>query len=113
MLVVDDDPDIRQVLRLMLTDEGYDVELAADGYEALEHVSRRRPDLVLLDLWMPGMDGWTLHGRLEQQAPDLPVAVMTAGRGPLAEAHRHRDAGYLAKPFDMDSFLRVVNGILR
>ena len=113
VLVVDDDPDIRQVLELMLRDEGYRVALAADGDEALERVAEERPDLVLLDLWMPGMDGWTLQQRLADQEPDLPVVVMTAGRGPLADAYRHRVAGFLAKPFDMESLFRVVNGIAR
>lgn len=113
VLVVDDDPDIRRVLELMLEDEGYRVALAADGHEALERVARQRPDVVLLDLWMPGMDGWTLQERLQEHTPEIPIVVMTAGRGPLAEVDRGSVAGYLAKPFDMDSLFRIVSGVAR
>ncbi len=108
VLVVDDDPDIRAVVGLMLQDEGYQVTTAANGLQALEEVARRPPDVVLLDLWMPAMDGWTFQARLREQSPETPVVVMTAGRGRDAEVDQRQVAGYLAKPFDIESLLCAV-----
>jgi len=80
LLVVDDDPDIRHWLELALAHQGYEVMLASDGAEGLELVNARTPDLILLDLMMPGMDGRKMLKTLRQQehTRDLPVIVLTA-----------------------------------
>ena len=108
VLVVDDEPAIRSVLRLILLAEGYDVVAAASGEEALACLAQQSPAVVLLDLRLPGMSGWQLHDQLRQAAPQLPVVYMTAGRHVQQEASSHQAAGYLAKPFDVDSVVDTV-----
>jgi CheY-like chemotaxis protein len=76
LLVVDDDPDIRLLLRLELTAEGHTIAEAGDGREALAQIAAGAPDLVLLDIMMPVLDGWEVLRRLDPAAP--PVVVVTA-----------------------------------
>ena len=77
VLVVDDDTDAREMLSAVLTQAGYDVDAAADGFAALAHVSRYRPDLVLTDLRMPGMTGVDLLQRIRRVHGDVPVIIAT------------------------------------
>lgn len=107
ILVVDDDDAIRNLVALVLEDEGYEVLTAANGEQALRLIERDTPSLVLLDLNMPVMNGWELHARLRQAAPEIPVIFMTAGQDASREAHQHAAAGHLSKPFDLDDLLRV------
>lgn len=108
VLVVDDDPGIRGFIQMTLRAEGYDVATAVNGAQALERVKDQRPDVVLLDLSMPVMNGWELHARLREIVPDVPVIYMTAGFSARTEAERHRANGYLAKPFEVDDLLRCI-----
>jgi CheY-like chemotaxis protein len=98
ILVVDDEKAIRELLSRVLSINGYEVEGAADGFEALARVAARRPDLVLLDLMMPVLDGWSVLDRLREHADPPPVIVVSAyldrGRAVAAGA-----SGYLHKPF--------------
>ena len=107
ILVVDDD-DIRELVALVLADEGYEVATAPDGRQALDLIARQPPCLVLLDLNLPVMSGWEVHAHLRQAAPALPVVYMTAGGIAREEARRHAAAGYLAKPFDLTDLLATV-----
>ena len=104
ILVADDDPSIRELVRELLAGEGYAVRTAADGREALECVDRDRPDLVLCDIFMPRLDGWSFAGLLRQRANPIPV-VMMSGRCP-----RTRVASFscLDKPFAPDELLAAV-----
>lgn len=111
VLVVDDDPDIRRFLRLLLEEEGHAVTAAPDGQQALEQITDRCPDLVLLDLQMPRMSGWELRDELVRRNVDVPVVFMTAGDRARAEAERHRVAGYLTKPFNLDDLLTTIERI--
>ncbi|HEY5453493.1 MAG TPA: response regulator [Polyangia bacterium] len=77
VLVVDDDADAREMLSAVLAQAGYDVDAAADGFAALAHVSRYRPDLVLTDLRMPGMTGVDLLQRIRRVHGDVPVIIAT------------------------------------
>src|ERR687897_3806018 len=77
ILVVDDDADIRALLRELLERRGFSVTEAADGRQALQELYGRRPDLVLLDVGMPGMDGWTTLERIRELS-DVPVVMLTA-----------------------------------
>jgi DNA-binding NtrC family response regulator len=77
VLVVDDDADAREMLSAVLTQAGYDVDAAEDGFAALAHVSRYRPDLVLTDLRMPGMTGVDLLQRIRRVHGDVPVIIAT------------------------------------
>lgn len=106
ILVVDDEADIRDTIAELLADEGYAVEEASDGAEALAKAKGCHPAMVLLDLMMPGMNGWEFRAR-QRDDPDLagiPVIVVSAlGRVPGVDA-----AGYLQKPFELDDLLSVV-----
>jgi CheY-like chemotaxis protein len=108
VLVVDDEPDIRETVSEALAVEGYDVEVARDGLEALAACRAHRPDLVLLDLMMPGMNGWEFRAA-QQSDPALasiPVVVVSAlGRVPALHAE-----AWLQKPFGLD---RLVDEVRR
>ena len=108
ILVVDDDEAIRDMVAMVLEDEGYEVATAPNGAQALGLIARGAPSLVLLDLNMPVMSGWELHARLRIEAPNIPVIFMTAGQEARAEARRHAAAGFLSKPFDLDDLLKMV-----
>ena len=105
VLVVDDELAARRALALLLAEEGYDVDVAASGEEALDTLARSTPDALLTDVRMPGMSGIELFQRARAAAPDLPVIVMTA-YGADCDAARAADAGadsFLTKPLDFDA----------
>lgn len=110
VLVVDDDPDIQLLLRLELTAEGYDVDTADNGRQALERIAALAPDVVLLDVMMPEMDGWAVLDALVDPKPA--VIVITGLAGDREEEYRaavERGAlGYVAKPFDSVTLLELV-----
>jgi two-component system chemotaxis response regulator CheY len=108
ILVVEDDPGIRQGIADFLGFEGYAVDVAVNGEEALSYLRAKRPSLVVLDLVMPVMNGPQLLDRLrsERIAEGVPVAIMTAAM-PGASTLPVADA-YLSKPFDLDELLEVV-----
>ena len=115
ILVVDDEPGIRSVLASSLEFEGYTVRTAADGRAALAEIDRARPDLVVLDVLMPGMDGLTACRRMRAADPHLPVLMLTA-RDLTGDRVAGLDAGaddYLAKPFELDELLARVRALLR
>ena len=102
LLIVDDETPVLEVLSEYFTGQGYDVETASNGKEALEAVGRRRPDVVLLDIRMPGMDGVELLRRLRDLDAGLAVIMVTANED-VALARETLKAGafdYVAKPFD-------------
>jgi CheY-like chemotaxis protein len=108
ILVVDDDPDIRESLREVLVDEGYEVTCVANGREALEHLRNSpRPCVILLDLMMPVMDGWQFR-REQKQDPtiaDIPLVVITAtGKRPvLIDAEE-----LVMKPLDLGRLFEAI-----
>lgn len=109
VLVVDDEEPICQMVRDALEMEGYTVETAAGGDEALAIVRRRSPDLILLDVNMPRVDGWAVLGELRAAAGrQTPVVVMTAGYQAQDQALASGAQGYLGKPFDIDDLLEAV-----
>jgi DNA-binding response OmpR family regulator len=108
ILVVEDDPGIRQGIADFLGFEGYAVDVAVNGEEALSYLKERRPSLLVLDLVMPVMNGPQLLERLRSEgiATGVPVAIMTAAM-PGASSLPAADA-YLSKPFDLEELLQVV-----
>ena len=115
ILIADDEPGIRDALESCLVFEGYEVRTAPDGRAALAEIERSRPDLVLLDVRMPGMDGLTACRRLRAHDPHLPVLMLTA-RDMTGDRVAGLDAGaddYLAKPFELDELLARVRALLR
>lgn len=114
ILVVDDDPEILSLLRRGLTYEGYVVEEASDGKEALAKALQWSPDLVVLDVMMPGLDGLEVCDRL-RQADDVPILMLSAKRtvsDRVLGLERGAD-DYLIKPFAFDELLARVRALLR
>ncbi|MBV1854410.1 response regulator transcription factor [Catellatospora tritici] len=115
LLVADDDPSVRKSLDRALRLEGYQVHLAADGTEALIKVMELRPDLLLLDVMMPGLNGLDTCRRLRAAADHTPVLMLTA-RDAVADRVAGLDAGaddYLVKPFALQELLARVRALLR
>jgi two-component system response regulator MprA len=116
VLVVDDDPAIRRALERALSAEGYGVALAEDGEQAVERVAfEPEPDLVLLDLGLPDIDGVKIVERLRAEGNEIPILVLTA-RQALTDRVAGLDAGaddYLAKPFELDELLARVRALTR
>ena len=114
-LVVDDEPDIRVVLRKVPQDERYGRRPTCNGKGGLDTAERARPDLVLLDLMMPVMDGPQFYEclRAREDGRNVPVLLLSAGRGLSATAETLGADGYLAKPFDLNELLDRVAGLLR
>jgi CheY-like chemotaxis protein len=113
ILVVEDDPAIRGLVSELLRDDGYDVREASDGAEALAYVGRHRPDLIILDLMMPVMDGWQFVEECHRQemCDDIPIVVTSASHDLPRTAERLRSFGVrtcLAKPFDVDGLLALI-----
>jgi two-component system response regulator MprA len=115
ILVVDDDAPIRRMLDRTLTAEGYAVETAADGGEALAAVERSTPDLVVLDVGMPGVDGLAVSRRLRAKGLAVPLLLLRA-RDSVPDRVAGLDAGaddYLVKPFATEELLARVRALLR
>lgn len=108
ILVVDDDPSILATVSEILDLEGYPVQTAVNGAEALRVVERMPPSLVLLDMRMPVMDGWDFAGALRQRGLHPPILVMTAAQNAARWAAEIGAAGYVAKPFELDDLLTAV-----
>jgi len=115
ILVVDDDPGLREALQDVLELEGYDVVLARDGQEALRLLEDAHPVLVLLDLMMPRMNGYEFVAELERRSlrDHLPVVILTADANAKRKAEQVGAEGYLAKPFEIDQVLATVDRILQ
>ncbi len=114
ILIIEDDPALAKVLRDNLQFEGFDVTTVADGASALSEVKRSGPDLVVLDIMLPDVDGFELCGLL-RQGGRTPIVMLTA-RGQKADKLRGLDLGaddYITKPFDLEEFLARVRAVLR
>jgi two-component system response regulator MprA len=115
VLIVDDDAGVRRMLARTLEAEGYAVAMAADGGSALVEIERAAPDLVLLDVSMPGLDGLGVTRRLRGKGDALPVLLLTA-RDAVADRVAGLDSGaddYLVKPFATAELLARVRALLR
>ena len=115
ILVVDDERNIVELVRLYLRSEGYQVEVAYDGREALEKASTLHPDLVVLDVMMPELDGYEVTRRLRQDGGKTPVIMLTA-KGEDADKVEGLELGaddYLAKPFNPRELVARVRAVLR
>lgn len=114
ILVVDDDRAVRQSLRRCLIFNGYEVNVAADGVEALERIVRQRPDLVVMDVMMPRMGGLETCQRLRELRCTTPVLLLTAHDGVTAREDGLAAGAddYLAKPFALDDLLGRISTLL-
>src|SRR5205814_3048493 len=109
VLVVDDDPAIRGLVGDALRDEGFSVDLAAHGREALDAMRARRPSTVVLDLMMPVMDGFSFMEAChhEQLCDDVPIVVISAVHDALERISAVPVHACIAKPFDLDDLVRT------
>ncbi|MFI6288091.1 response regulator transcription factor [Streptomyces sp. NPDC051018] len=115
ILVVDDEPAVREALQRSLAFEGYSTEVAVDGLDALERADAYRPDLIVLDIQMPRMDGLTAARRLRGSGSTVPILMLTA-RDTVGDRVTGLDAGaddYLVKPFELDELFARIRALLR
>jgi DNA-binding response OmpR family regulator len=115
ILIVDDEPEIVRGLEDNLRFEGYQTFAAADGREALAAAAREAPDLILLDIMMPGLSGWDVCRELRSKGIDVPIIMLTA-RGEEGDRVRGLELGaddYITKPFSLRELLARVRAVLR
>jgi len=114
ILIVDDEPSILQSLGGLLSDEGFEVMSAFNGYEALKIIDAESPDLVLLDIWMPGMDGLEVLGEIKKENPFIQV-IMITGHGTIDTAIKATKLGaydFIEKPLSIDRVIVAINNAL-
>ena len=115
ILIVDDEPAVREALQRSLAFEGYETEVAVDGIDALTRAEAYAPDLIVLDIQMPRMDGLTAARRLRASGSTTPILMLTA-RDTVGDRVTGLDAGaddYLVKPFELDELFARVRALLR
>lgn len=115
ILIVDDEPAVREALQRSLAFEGYETEVAVDGADALEKATAYQPDLVVLDIQMPRMDGLTAARRMRGAGTTTPILMLTA-RDTVGDRVTGLDAGaddYLVKPFELDELFARIRALLR
>jgi len=117
VLVVDDEPELRRLTESVLTNHGYHVIVAAHGKDAIGHLRSSCPDLIVLDLNMPVMDGWQFRAEQRDLANKkqaaVPVLLMTAETDGVIHAKTLRAVGIITKPFDPDDLLHAVSAAIR
>jgi two-component system nitrogen regulation response regulator NtrX len=114
ILIVDDEPSILQSLQGLLADEGFEVSTAANGYEALKSIEQESPDLVLLDIWMPGIDGIETLKEIKKNNPFIQVIIVT-GHGTIETAVKATKLGafdLIEKPLSFDKIVVSINNAL-
>jgi len=114
ILIVDDEPDILLMLKMSLEDEGHEVVMAADGQSGLDRLAEHRPDIVLLDVMMPVLDGWGVLERKQRDGDATPVIVLSAKteESDIAKAMSLGATEYVTKPFDLDKVVALVAAVL-
>ncbi|HLZ28202.1 MAG TPA: response regulator [Chloroflexota bacterium] len=115
ILIVDDDPDIRLAVTMLLLDAGYEVDSATNGLEAFAAIRERRPDAVLLDLTMAVMDGWDFLGaiRADPTLRGVPIGVLSASRDAAKAEQEPAVWAVIPKPFSADYLLSTVEALVK
>jgi len=117
VLVVDDEPQVVWMLRFSLEAEGYQTFSACDGRGALDEIRERRPNVVLLDIMMPVMDGWSVLEELQDLPEEArPRVIVVSARASLRDRAKAAELGadaFVSKPFNVDDLLRVLDGLQR
>ena len=114
IIIVDDEPSIRKTIEGVLTDEGYQTISVGTATELFKALETEKPNLVLLDIWLPGMDGIETLGELRQRHPEIPV-IMMSGHATIATAMKATKLGasdFIEKPIDLDALLKSICGAL-
>jgi CheY-like chemotaxis protein len=116
VLVVDDEPELRRLTEIVLTEHGYHVVVAAHGKDAIERLRETCPDLIVLDLNMPVMDGWQFRAEqrylTDKKQAAVPVLLMTGEVDAATHADALRAVGVIKKPFDADDLLDAVSAAI-
>src|SRR5687767_5928440 len=114
ILVVDNDPVLRTLVSRVLTREGHHVRQAEDGMQALADIAVVRPDLLITDLVMPRLTGWSLFARVRRRSPRLPIIIMSGSDTRFWQQERELadQAVFLRKPFALDQLLATVARLL-
>lgn len=113
VLIVEDDVDLRHLIQWILEDQGFRVELARDGKEALDSARAKKPSLVLLDMTLPIIDGYGVAAGLRQTYGDnIAILTVTADGHAAEKAKRVGAIGYVSKPFELDTLINAVRGAL-
>ena len=118
ILCIEDEPEMIDLIRLILSRRGFEVIGAAGGKEGLEKVRQQLPDLILLDLMMPDMDGWEVYQQIkaDEKTKDIPVIVVTAKAQSIDKVlglHIAKVDDYVAKPFSPQDLLNSVDKVFR
>ena len=114
ILVVEDDHNISDLIHMYLVKEGFDVRIAADGGRAIEEFNKQIPDLILLDIMLPVMDGWAVCARIRETSK-VPIIMLTA-KGEVMDRIQGLEMGaddYIVKPFEMKELIARINAVLR
>jgi DNA-binding response OmpR family regulator len=117
ILIVDDETDLRFVIGKMLTKEGYEIIEAESGEEALEVLKENSPDLILLDVMMPGLDGWETCAKMksEEKTNSIPIIMLTAKTADEDKIKALEECGavwHISKPIDRSKFIEAVKWVL-
>jgi two-component system, OmpR family, response regulator VicR len=117
VVCIEDEPEMIMLIKAILNRKGYDVTGAANGREGLETIERVRPDLILLDLMMPGMDGWEVYQKLKanEVTHDIPVIIVTAKAQSIDKMlglHIAKVDDYIAKPFSPQELVESMEKVL-
>ncbi|MFQ6135553.1 MAG: PleD family two-component system response regulator [Candidatus Hydrothermarchaeales archaeon] len=118
LMIVDDDPGMRFMVRKILTKEGYEVTEADSGEEALEKLKVERPDLILLDIMMPGIDGWEVCRKIkdDDELKTIPVVMFTVRGSDQDKSKSFQESGadaHITKPIIREKFLSTVEWVLK
>ncbi|MFQ5975865.1 MAG: PleD family two-component system response regulator [Candidatus Hydrothermarchaeales archaeon] len=118
LMIVDDDPGIRFIVKKILTKEGYDVSEAESGENALEKLKVERPNLILLDIMMPGIDGWETCRKIkdDDELKSIPVVILTVRSSDSDKSKSFQESGadaHLTKPIIWEKLLSTVKWVLK
>ena len=116
IMIVDDQPDIRQTIKMILSKHRYESIEACDGVDCLKKIKKTKPDLILLDIMMPRMSGWEVCSKikLNPETEDIPIIFITGKTDEISQAMSLNGAeGYISKPFDPIDLMKVIDGALR
>jgi two-component system response regulator VicR len=116
IMIVDDEPDTVDLVKLVLETEGYEVVEAFSGLECLDKLAKEKPDVVLLDIMMPEMDGWEVFRKIKERYEDLPVAMLTVRDQDIDKMlglHVLKADDYITKPFGRRDLLNRVKKLIK
>ncbi len=110
ILIIEDEPDIGEIMSITLTQSGYKVKVLANGKELKAHIAKFKPNVIMMDLWMPGVDGSLITKELKGKklTKDIPIILVSARNNLEKIARQVKADGFLAKPFDISSLVSIV-----